>query len=101
MSLLSVSLLGIDPTVHAYAQGQLSNQFPQSIVAFSNTDTTPHALELKSIQQGDSEPQEERTKTLFINSLFLALTFSLYTLPAGLALSCIPQHSQNILSVIK
>jgi hypothetical protein len=57
--LLSVLLLGLDPTLQTYAQGQLSNQFPQSIIAFSSTDQTPHSLELKFIQQHqDSEPQE-------------------------------------------
>jgi hypothetical protein len=55
--LSSVLLIGIGSTAHTYAQGQPSEQFPQNIIAFSNTDTTPHALELKAIQQGDAEPR--------------------------------------------
>ena len=49
-------LLGISSTAYTYAQGQPSNQFPGSIIAFSNTDRTPHQLELVAIQQGDAEP---------------------------------------------
>src|SRR5829696_9132111 len=34
-------------------------QFPQSIIAASSTDTTPHALELRAIQDGDNaEPRK-------------------------------------------
>ena len=29
-------------------------QFPQSIIASSSTDTTPHSLELRAIQDGDN-----------------------------------------------
>jgi hypothetical protein len=54
--LSSMLLLGIGSTAYTYAQGQPSNQFPGSIIAFSNTDTTPHQLELGAIQQGDAEP---------------------------------------------
>ena len=32
-------------------------QFPQTIIASSSTDTTPHFLNLKATQQGDAEPQ--------------------------------------------
>jgi hypothetical protein len=31
--------------------------FPQSIIATTNTDTTPHLLELKATQQGGTESQ--------------------------------------------
>ena len=34
-----------------------NQQFPPSIIAASSTDTTPHALKLKAIQQGDAEPR--------------------------------------------
>ena len=34
-------------------------QFPQSIIASSSTDTTPHALQLKAVQDGDNaEPRK-------------------------------------------
>ena len=34
-------------------------QFPQSIIAASSTDTTPHALELRAVQDGDNaEPRK-------------------------------------------
>ena len=56
--LSSVLLIGIGSTAYIYAQGRLSDQFPQSIIAFSKTDTTPHALELKAIQQRDAEPRK-------------------------------------------
>jgi hypothetical protein len=56
--LSSILLIGIGSTAYTFAQGQPSNQFPQSIIAFSNTDTTPRALELKGIQQGDAEPRK-------------------------------------------
>ena len=56
--LSSVLLIGIGSTAYIYAQGQLSDQFPQSIIAFSKTDTTPHTLELKAIQQRDAEPRK-------------------------------------------
>ena len=68
--LSSILLMGIGSTAYTYVQGQPSNQFPQSIIAFSNTDTTPHALELKGIQQGDAEPRKvsgfslDRTNTV-------------------------------------
>jgi len=35
------------------------------------------------------------------NQFFLARNFSLYSLAAGLALSCMPQHSQSNFEVIK
>jgi hypothetical protein len=48
-----------------------------------------------------SRSEEERTNhTTGINFLF-ALTFSLYSLTAGLALNRIPQHLQNNSKVIK
>ena len=33
-------------------------QFPQSIIASSSTETTPHFLNLKATQQGDAEPEK-------------------------------------------
>jgi hypothetical protein len=56
--LSSILLMGIESTVYIPAQAQPSNQFPDSIVAFTNTDNTPHSLELSAIQQGVAEPQE-------------------------------------------
>jgi hypothetical protein len=50
--------VGFDFTEYTHAQGQPSNQFPESIVAFSDTDNTPHSLKLSAIQQGNAEPQE-------------------------------------------
>jgi hypothetical protein len=45
-----------------FAQSQTAaeeEQFPQSIIASSSTDTTPHTLELKAIQDGDNaEPRK-------------------------------------------
>jgi hypothetical protein len=70
--LSSILLIGIGSTAYTYAQGQLSNQFPQSIVAFSNTDTTPHTLELKAIQQGDAEPEKVSGFNLDTTSTFTA-----------------------------
>jgi hypothetical protein len=51
-------LFGTGLTAYAYAQGQPSGQFPQSIIVFSDTDTTPHSLELAAIQQGNAESSE-------------------------------------------
>jgi hypothetical protein len=56
--LSSILLIGIASTAYIYAQQQPSNQFPQSIIATSNTDTDPHALILKAIQQGNAEPRK-------------------------------------------
>jgi hypothetical protein len=40
------------------AQGQTGDdQFPQSIIVSSSTDTTPHLLKLKATQQGGTEAQ--------------------------------------------
>jgi hypothetical protein len=51
--LSSVLLIGIiSSSSHAYAQ-QSPRQFPESIIAASSTDATPHALELKATQQGE------------------------------------------------
>jgi len=51
--LSSVLLIGIiSSSSHAYAQ-QSPRQFPESIIAASSTDATPHALELKAKQQGE------------------------------------------------
>ena len=48
--LLIVSL--IVPANFAFAQSQAvgEEQFPQSIIAASSTDTTPHLLKLRAIQ---------------------------------------------------
>jgi hypothetical protein len=56
--LSSIPLVGLGSTEYTHAQGQPSNQFPESIIAFSDTDNTPHALKLSAIQQGNGEPQE-------------------------------------------
>src|SRR5215207_6612119 len=63
--LSSILLIGIiSSSSHVYAQqsSQRSNQkFPPSITAASSTDTTPHALKLKAIQQGeDGQPKKVR-----------------------------------------
>jgi hypothetical protein len=42
--LSSILLTGMGSTTYPHAQGQPSDQFPESIVAFSNTDNTPHSL---------------------------------------------------------
>jgi hypothetical protein len=48
----------IVPVNFTFAQGQTAaeeeEQFPQSIIASSSTDTTPHALELKAVQDEDN-----------------------------------------------
>jgi hypothetical protein len=56
--LLVVSL--IVPANFAFAQSRAvgEEQFPQSIIAASSTDTTPHLLKLRAIQQGDAEPKK-------------------------------------------
>ena len=56
--LLMVSL--VVPVNFTFAQSQTAGgeQFPQSITASSSTDTTPHSLELKAVQDGDNaEPR--------------------------------------------
>ena len=47
------------PVNFTFAQSQTTEeQFPQSIIASSSTDTTPHALELKAVQDEDNaEPR--------------------------------------------
>jgi hypothetical protein len=48
------------PVNFTFAQSQTAaeEQFPQSIIASSSTDTTPHSLELKAVQDGDNtEPR--------------------------------------------
>jgi hypothetical protein len=58
--LLMISL--IVPVNFTFAQSQTAaeeEQFPQSIIVSSSTDTTPHALELRAIQDGDNaEPRK-------------------------------------------
>jgi hypothetical protein len=51
--LLNSSLVSVNFT---FASSQTAEgQFPQSIIASSSTETTPHLLELKATQQGDTE----------------------------------------------
>ena len=56
--LLIVSL--VLPVNFTFAGSQIAadGQFPQSIIAASNTDTTPHLLKLRAIQEGDAEPKK-------------------------------------------
>ena len=56
--LLMVSL--VVPVNFTFAQSQAAEgQFPQSIIASSSTDTIPHTLQLKAIQDGDNaEPRK-------------------------------------------
>jgi hypothetical protein len=56
--LSSTLLIGSGSTAYTYAQQESTNQFPQSIIAASNTDTDPHALILKATQQGNAEPRK-------------------------------------------
>ena len=55
--LLIVSLvLPVNTTFASRTAG--GGQFPQSIIAASSTDTTPHALELRAVQEEDNaEPR--------------------------------------------
>jgi hypothetical protein len=54
--LLISSVVSVD---FAFAQSQTTEgQFPQSIIASSNTDSTPHLLKLKATQQGGTGAQE-------------------------------------------
>jgi hypothetical protein len=59
---LSILSLGItSSSSHAYAQQQPKQslqQIPSSIIAASNTETTPHALKLKATQQGEAGAEE-------------------------------------------
>jgi hypothetical protein len=56
--LLTVS--SVLPVNFTFAQSQTAEeQFPQSIIAASSTDATPHALELRAIQDGgNAEPKK-------------------------------------------
>ena len=47
------------PVNFTFAQSQTTeDQFPQSIIASSSTDTTPHTLQLKAVQDEDNaEPR--------------------------------------------
>jgi hypothetical protein len=61
--LSSILLIGIvSSSSHAYAQQssrQSNQQFPESIIAASSTDTTPHALKLRATQEGeDGQPKK-------------------------------------------
>jgi hypothetical protein len=59
---LSILSLGIiSSSSHAYSQQQPQQslqQFPSSIIAASNTETTPDALKLKATQQGEAGAEE-------------------------------------------
>src|SRR5215207_10700204 len=56
--LLIVSVL-VPVNITFSSQTAEEEQFPQSIIAASSTDTTPHALELKAVQDGDNaEPRK-------------------------------------------
>jgi hypothetical protein len=49
------------PVNFTFAQSQTAaeEQFPQSIIAASSTDATPHALKLRATQDGDNaEPKK-------------------------------------------
>ena len=56
--LLIISLvLPVNTTFASRTAG--GGQFPQSIIASSSTDTTPHSLEIKAVQDGDNaEPRK-------------------------------------------
>ena len=62
--LSSILLIGIiSSSSYAYAQEQppqqSNQQFPESIIAASGTDTTSHVLKLKATQQGEEgEPKK-------------------------------------------
>src|SRR5918911_70307 len=62
--LSSTILMGIiSSSSPAYTQQQSqqssNQQFPSSIIAASSTDTTPHALKLRAMQQGeDGQPKK-------------------------------------------
>ena len=61
--LSSILLIGIvSSSSHAYAQQssrQSNQELPESIIAASGTDTTPHALKLRATQQGeDGQPKK-------------------------------------------
>ena len=55
--LFIVSLVA--PVNFTFAQSRTvgGEQFPQTVIAASSTDTTPHFLNLKATQQGDAEPE--------------------------------------------
>jgi hypothetical protein len=40
------------------SQTAAEKRFPQSIIASSSIETTPHLLNLKATQQGDAEPKK-------------------------------------------
>jgi hypothetical protein len=56
MFLLMIS--SVLPVNFSFAQSQTAieeEQFPQSVIAASSTDITPHLLKLRAIQQEDAE----------------------------------------------
>jgi maltodextrin utilization protein YvdJ len=56
---LLIVLLVVPVNINFSSQTVEEEQFPQSIIAASSTDTTPHSLELKAIQDGDNaEPKK-------------------------------------------
>ena len=56
MFLLIISLV-VPAHFTFWSQTAEEEQFPQSIIASSSTDTTPHLLNLKATQQGDRQPE--------------------------------------------
>jgi hypothetical protein len=59
MFLLIISLVLPVHITFAQSQTAAEGQFPQSIIAASSTDTTPHVLELRATQDGDNaEPKK-------------------------------------------
>jgi hypothetical protein len=56
---LLIVLLVVPVNINFSSQTLEEEQFPQSIIAASSTDTTPHSLELRAIQDGDNaEPKK-------------------------------------------
>ena len=56
---LLIVLLVVPVNVTFSSQTVEEEQFPQSIIASSSTDTTPHSLEFKAVQDGDNaEPRK-------------------------------------------
>jgi hypothetical protein len=51
---------------------QTEGQFPQSIIASSSTDTTPHLLNLKTTQQENREPMRVSGFNLDITNVVTA-----------------------------
>ena len=74
--LSSILLIGIiSSSSYAYAQEQppqqSSQQFPESIIAASGTDTTSHVLKLKATQQGE-EGEPKRVSGVDLSNVITA-----------------------------